>query len=121
MSAGVYIFAQDLSEEINPYVFPPFGVIFPVISYLKEQNVRYCTCVVPFLQPVPVWLLLLKSFMESSVLLGQKGEKGEIKVPSRKGVVLDDRGLKWTLIAYRLFFLQLTGIKRFTLFFRNLL
>lgn len=65
---------------------------------------RYCICVVPFLQPVPVWLPLLKSFMESSVLLGEKDEKGVIKVPSRKGFVLDDRGLKWTLIAYRLSF-----------------
>lgn len=53
-SEGVDIFAQNLSKKVNSYVFPPFGMIFPVISYLKEQNVRYFTCVIPYLQAVLV-------------------------------------------------------------------
>lgn len=75
-SAGVDIFAQDLSKEISHYVYSPFGMVFPVITLLKKQYVRYCSCIIPYIQPVLVWLLSLTSFMQSSVLLGRKGEKG---------------------------------------------
>lgn len=44
--------AQDLSKEMNSYVFPLFRMTFPMISYLKEQNVGYFTCAIAYLQPV---------------------------------------------------------------------
>ncbi|KAK3089815.1 hypothetical protein FSP39_006754 [Pinctada imbricata] len=34
-SAGVNVFAQDLSKEKNAYVFPPFQLIFPLLSCLE--------------------------------------------------------------------------------------
>jgi hypothetical protein len=54
LTAGVDVFAQDLAQESNPYVFPPYGMIFPVLSLLKEQKVPLCTCVLPCIQPVPL-------------------------------------------------------------------
>lgn len=33
-SSGVNVFAQNLSRECNPYVFPLFALIFPVLRYL---------------------------------------------------------------------------------------
>lgn len=38
------------------------------------------------------------------MVLGLQGEKGVIRVPTKKGYVLDNKGLKWALIAYRLTF-----------------
>lgn len=33
-SSGVNVFAQNLSRECNPYVFPLFALIFTVLRYL---------------------------------------------------------------------------------------
>lgn len=38
-SDAIAMIALDLSKEMNSYVFPLFRMIFPMISYLKEQNV----------------------------------------------------------------------------------
>ena len=32
-SSGVNLFAQNISEDVNPYVFPPFNLIFPTFNY----------------------------------------------------------------------------------------
>ena len=53
--AGVDLCAQYLKEEVNCYVFPPFGMIFPVLAFLREQRVSGCTCVLPDFQPRPQW------------------------------------------------------------------
>lgn len=39
LSAGVNVFSQDITLEKNPYVFPPFKLILPLIVYLKNQGV----------------------------------------------------------------------------------
>lgn len=103
-TAGVDVFAQNIRKELNPYVFPPFGMVFPVLSFLKEQEIPVCTCILPYRQPVPVWQPLVEECKISSVVLGWQGEKGVIRVPTKKGYVLDNKGLKWALIAYRLTF-----------------
>lgn len=103
-TAGVDVFAQNIRKELNPYVFPPFGMVFPVLSFLKEQEIPVCTCILPYRQPVSVWQPLVEEFKISSVVLGLQGEKGVIRVPTKKGYVLDNKGLKWALIAYRLTF-----------------
>ncbi|CAC5369874.1 unnamed protein product [Mytilus coruscus] len=38
LSTGVNIFAQDVSLETNPYVYPPLNLIFQVLTFLKEQR-----------------------------------------------------------------------------------
>lgn len=52
--------AQDLSKEMNSYVFPLFRMTFPMISYLKEQNVGYFTCAIAYLQPV-LWVFFYRN------------------------------------------------------------
>ena len=103
LSPGVNIFSQNISCETNPYVFPPISMIFPLVSFLKEQHVRGCTLVAPVLQSFPIWWPILQSYCIRSVLIGRLGEKGVIKVPSKRGFVLDNEGLKWDLEAYRLY------------------
>ena len=44
LSAGVNVFAQDISLEEAPYVFPPFCMI-SMLKYLIEQKPKYCTFV----------------------------------------------------------------------------
>ena len=104
LSSGVNIFSQNISCETNPYVFPPISMIFPLVSFLKEQHVRGCTLVAPLLQSFPIWWPILQSYCIRSVLIGRLGEKCVIKVPSKRGFVLDNEGLKWDLEAYRLSF-----------------
>lgn len=35
-TAGVNVFSQDLTKESNPYVYPPFVLIFPLLNFLRE-------------------------------------------------------------------------------------
>lgn len=35
-SSGVNVFSHDLKLEVNPYVFPPFNLIFPLLNFLKN-------------------------------------------------------------------------------------
>lgn len=41
LSAGINVFAQDISKENNPYVFPPFVLILPLLKFLKEQQISH--------------------------------------------------------------------------------
>ena len=101
-SAGVNLFAQDISEEVNPYVFPPFNLIFPTFSYLRQQHVRCCTFIVPQFENLPVWWPLLKQTVSAAVCLGRQGDQGVLLVPTKKGFVPDNKGLRWNLFAFRL-------------------
>ena len=65
-----------------------------------------CTFVLPDFQPRPQWLPLLEGCKVSSVVLGEKGDRGVLRVPTKRGFVEDSKGLKWSLIAYRLSFLR---------------
>ena len=37
-SVGVDIFSQTLDKDTVYHVYPPFGLIFPVLVFLKEQR-----------------------------------------------------------------------------------
>ena len=54
-SAGVNVFAQDLSSEINSYAFPPLNLIFPLLKFFEELRLPVVTMVVPEISPTPVW------------------------------------------------------------------
>lgn len=102
-SNGVNVFVQDISKEENPYVFPPFNLVLQILCLLKEQNVKECTMVIPVIQPRPVWWPMISSNV-SYILLGVKGDKNVLQIPSPKGFMFDKKGLKWELRAYRVKF-----------------
>lgn len=84
-SAGVNIFAQNLSNEVNPYVFPPFCLISAILKFLVEQKLRHCTFVFPELLPLPHWWPLIWSYVSQHVMLGKCGDLDIILGPSSKG------------------------------------
>ena len=53
-SVGVDVFSQNLQhcdgKEVNAYVFPPFGLIHPLLGYLQSQRATV-TMVVPVKSP----------------------------------------------------------------------
>ncbi len=98
-SAGVNVFAQDLSEDIKPYCYPPICLLAPLLCYLGAAGAKRCTLVIPDLVPRPVWWPLLTSMSADRVVIGRKGQKGVILVPTKRGYVPDEFGLKWDLMA----------------------
>lgn len=98
------MFAQELSKEVNPYVFPPFSLILPILCLLREHRLPRCTLVVPSMTPKPVWWPLLMPFCIASIKLGGKGDKNILMCPSKLGFTHDRVGLKWDLKAYRMDF-----------------
>ena len=102
-TSGVNVFSQNLREEGNMYVYPPFVLIFPVLCLLEEQGVS-CTLVAQKPSPLPVWWPKLKSCSRKYVCLGQKTQKGVVKIPTRNGFLLDTVDLRQPLYAFRLSF-----------------
>ena len=45
---------------------------------------------------------LLKKWATGSIILGNKGQKGILWVPTKKGYVQDNFGLRWDLLAFKL-------------------
>ena len=74
-AAGINLFSQDISQEENAYVFPPFCLVFPVLKFLRESGIGRCTVIVPALNPVPIWWPLLWSLVVQWFVLAIKGEK----------------------------------------------
>jgi hypothetical protein len=103
-AAGTNVFAQEVEREENPYVFPPFTLITPLLKFLEVRKVTVCTMVVPLIIPRPVWWPLLSSRVVGSVKLGEKGDRETLIVPSKQGFIQDKVGLRWSLIAVRLQF-----------------
>lgn len=81
----VNIFAQDLSVEKHPYVFPPFCLISAVLHFLEEQTPHTCTFVFPLFSPLPSWWPKLWSYVEDHVVLGDIGENLAILAPTTNG------------------------------------
>jgi hypothetical protein len=102
-SSGVNVFAQDLSQEENLYVFPPFLLIAPLLKFLMG-SACVCTVVVPMSDPLPVWWPTLWYHATAHICVGVKSEKGVISLPSKRGFKLDSVGLSWPLLAVRLVF-----------------
>ena len=86
------------------YVFPPFCLILPVLSFLKRQRVSNCTIVVPVADVKPVWWPVFCQFHVEHIVLGQKGEKDVLLFPSKKGFKVSKYGLSDELWAAKLCF-----------------
>lgn len=108
LSSGVNLFCQNVRGEGNLYVYPSFPMIFPVLKFLVEQGVA-CTVVVPKMNPLPIWWPKLEIYSVGSVCLVLKGEKSVVRIPTKKGFVVDLVGLRWPLFAFRLSFVKQFG------------
>lgn len=98
------IFSQNLALEKNPYVFPPFRLIFSVLKVCADSGVSRCTFVVPEFSPKPVWWPFIWQHVVEWYVLVVKGEKNVILYPSVKGFSYDEKGLLWPLIVAKLKF-----------------
>lgn len=89
--------------ETNPYCFPPFALIAPLLSLLKEQKVRRCTLILPQ-DPSKTWFSILRQHTSDSRILGAVSEKGVVWYPGPRGYHPDTKGLEIPLYAFRLGF-----------------
>lgn len=103
-SAGINVFSQAVEREENPYVFPPFCMVAPILSFFKERHLGVCTVVLPVWAVKPFWWPMVELWAKHTLVLGMKGEKGILKYPSKKGWVLDSWGLPCDLVAFRMTF-----------------
>ena len=86
-SLGVNLFCQDLGEMdnmSNPYVFPPFALLGPVLKFLYRFGIPF-TVVVPVYFPRPFWWPELMARSSAGICLGTVGEIGVLQAPSRSG------------------------------------
>ena len=86
-SQGVNLFAQDLHQvknASNPYVFPPFGLIGPVLRFLYRFKIAF-TIIVPELHPHPYWWPELMARCTSRLIIGARGSLDALLTPSKKG------------------------------------
>ena len=86
-SAGVNLFSQNLLEfesMSNPYVFPPFGLVGPVLKFLYPFRIPF-TIVFPQLSHYSYWGPNLMTRSQSRFLLGGCGAAGVILAPSTRG------------------------------------
>lgn len=101
-SAGTNVFAQEVENVTNPYVFPSFYLILPLLSLFKARHVGGCTMVLALVTPRPVWRPVMTAHRVDECMLGERGSVDTVLVPSRKGFVSDKVGLRWPLLAVRL-------------------
>lgn len=73
--------------------FRRFTSFFLSCAFLKNKK----------LNDVPWWSLLV-DYCESYLMLGEKGDKTILLIPSKKGYISDKIGLKWELRACRMNF-----------------
>ena len=66
----------------SPYVFPPFGLVGPVLKFLYSFKIPF-TIVVPELCPFPYWWPALTAHSSVRICLGSRGTMGVILVPSK--------------------------------------
>ena len=97
-TAGVNVFAQNISQKENCYAFPPFNLLVPLISLINECQI-VCTVVVPAYEITPACVPLIAGMMQDALVLGLKGQKGILRYPSKYDYVPDKYGLPWNLWA----------------------
>ena len=86
-SAGVNLFCQDLrsvSQMSNPYVFPPFGLIGPVLKFLYGFKIPF-TAIIPEFNPPLFWWPELMARCPDKLCLGELGDMDVLLTPSRSG------------------------------------
>ena len=78
------------------------STLFSPLSIIRQQHVRWCTFIVHKFEDLPVWWPMFQQTVLSAVCLGRQGDRGVLLVPTKKGFVADNKGLRWNLYAFRL-------------------
>ncbi|KAK3706546.1 hypothetical protein QZH41_013035 [Actinostola sp. cb2023] len=102
-SEGTNVFAQNIAEHENCYVFPPFSLIGPLLKHLQSQGCPV-SIVVPDLTPRKYWWPLICRRASSSFMLGSKGTSNVLLFPAKnQGQSVDpSSALQWDLWVFRL-------------------
>ncbi|CAC5395697.1 unnamed protein product [Mytilus coruscus] len=101
LSAGVNLFAQTVDTNENCYVFPPFALLLPVSSFIRE-NMLNCTVILRVDGVIAAWVPTYYEFIQDAFVIGNKGQRGVLKYPTKKGYVQDGFGLPENLWAIRI-------------------
>ena len=87
-SHGVNLFTQDLEVDgscfSNPYVFPPFSLIAPVLKFLSKFR-RPFTIVVPGEFPRRFWWPTLMAMSSDVICLALENDPDVLLFPSKEG------------------------------------
>ena len=103
-SAGVNVFAQRPPKG-RLYVFPPFAVITPLIRLLMEWGASEVVLVLPsYRDSTPVWLGLLRPFIQDALSLCPPASRGVVCLPSSSGFSENLLPVAFGLSAYRCVF-----------------
>ena len=82
-SSGINVFAQRLPSVGNPFVFPPFVLIGPLLRFFIDSHYhRPFTIIVPDIQPRRYWWAFLQATSVDRFLLGRKGDDFVLFLPS---------------------------------------
>ncbi|KAK3737963.1 hypothetical protein QZH41_000765 [Actinostola sp. cb2023] len=101
-SEGTNVFAQNIAEHENCYVFPPFSLIAPLLKHLQSQGCPV-SIVVPDLTPRKYWWPLICRRASSSFMLGSKGTSNVLLFPAKtRANPWTPRPLQWDLWVFRL-------------------
>ncbi|KAK3741229.1 hypothetical protein QZH41_017137, partial [Actinostola sp. cb2023] len=101
-SEGTNVFAQNIAEHENCYVFPPFSLIGPLLKHLQSQGCPV-SIVVPDLTPRKYWWPLICRRASSSFMLGSKGTSNVLLFPAKtRANPWTPRPLQWDLWVFRL-------------------
>lgn len=92
LTSGINVFAQDIDKNENCYVFPPFSLTLPVLAFIRENKLN-CTIVLRPDKITPPWIPLFFDWIQDAFILGQDGQNGVLKFPSKKGYEPDKFGL----------------------------
>jgi hypothetical protein len=103
-SAGVNVFTQNLKLESNPYVFPPVAMIPSLLSFLQESAIPRCTVLLPSTPFRESWWPTVLQYSTAKVKVASKGDRAVLWYPSTKGWKIDESGLPWELVAFRMSF-----------------
>ena len=103
-ASGVDVFAQPAPRG-RLYVFPPFGVITPIVRLLMEWGGVEAVLVLPEFQRVASWSQLLRPFIQDALpLFSSTASRGALLFPSSEGFSENLLPLRHGLSAYRCIF-----------------
>ena len=97
-SQGTNLFPQDFHDLSNPYVFPPFALVAPVLKFVSQSR-RPFTIVVPGDSPKQFWWPVLVAMSSSVICLAREGDLDVLLFPSKEGFV--QRACSYPLYACR--------------------